>query len=135
MKREDFTLSIESTVSDRVHFHQDIELLFNLEGSVKVILENKEICLKTEDIYVVNSNIKHSLQADKDALLVRLQIRYQTAAKGTEMEDIRFWCDTTTSENRNYEELRRLLFGMLRHYAENKTYIQTFEFCRMVMES
>lgn len=128
MKREDFTLSIESTVSDRVHFHQDIELLFNLEGSVKVILENKEICLKTEDIYVVNSNIKHSLQADKDALLVRLQIRYQTAAKGTEMEDIRFWCDTTTSENRNYEELRRLLFGMLRHYAENKTYIQTFEF-------
>ena len=85
MKREDFTLSIESTVSDRVHFHQDIELLFNLEGSVKVILENKEICLKTEDIYVVNSNIKHSLQADKDALLVRLQIRYQTAAKGTEM--------------------------------------------------
>ena len=46
MKREDFTLSIESTVSDRVHFHQDIELLFNLEGSVKVILENKEIWLK-----------------------------------------------------------------------------------------
>lgn len=128
MKREEFTLSIESTASDRVHFHQDIELLFVLEGTVKVILENREICLNTEDIYVVNSNAKHSLEANGDILLMRLQIRYQTVVKGAEMEDIRFWCDSTVSENSNYDELRRKLFVMIRHYAENKTYAQTFEF-------
>lgn len=128
MKREEFTLSIESSVSDRVHFHQDIELLFVLEGAVKVILENKEICLKTEDIYVVNSNAKHSLNTSGDVLLLRLQIRYQTVVKGAEMEDIKFWCDSTMSENSNYDELRRQLFAMIRHYAENKTYAQTFEF-------
>lgn len=128
MKREEFTLSIESIASDRVHFHQDIELLFVLEGTVKVILENREICLNTEDIYVVNSNVKHSLEANGDILLMRLQIRYQTVVKGAEMEDIRFWCDSTVSENSNYDELRRKLFVMIRHYAENKTYDQTFEF-------
>lgn len=128
MKREDFTLSIESTVSDRVHFHQDIELLFVLEGNVKVALENKEIYLGKEDIYVINSNARHSLEANGDVLLIRLQIRYQTVVKGAEMEDIKFWCDSTMSENSNYDELRRLLFVMIRHYAENKTYVQTFEF-------
>lgn len=128
MKREDFTLSIESTVSDRMHFHQDIELLFVLEGNVKVILENKEICLGKEDIYVINSNARHSLETNGDVLLIRLQIRYQTVVKGAEMEDIKFWCDSTMSENSNYDELRRLLFVMIRHYAENKTYMQTFEF-------
>ncbi len=128
MRREDFTLVIESTGDGREHFHQDIELIFVLDGKVLVGLENKESQLKTGDIYVVNSNVKHHMIPEKDSLVMRLLIRYQTLEKASDIEEMRFWCDSSVAEDEGYSGLRRLLRRMLRHYVENREYINSFAY-------
>lgn len=137
MKRKDFTLTIENSVESREHFHQDIELLFVLDGTLDIHLESKVSHLTTGDIYVMNSNVKHSFEATEELLLMRLLIRYQVVERGSGIEIIKFWCDSSSNQNDSYDELRRLLRRMLRHYVENRDYISSFGYfsdCYNVLE-
>ncbi len=128
MKREDFTLAVESMENCGEHFHQDIELIFVLEGGADICAENRELHLKTGDIYVVNPNIRHSVNTSSDALLMSLMIHYQVVADKTGWEEVRFWCDSTSSQEKDYDELRSMLRSMLRHYIRDWDYVKSFGF-------
>lgn len=128
MKREDFTLVVESMEDCGEHFHQDIELLFVLEGQADICTENREVNLKTGDIYVINPNVKHSVKTSGDALMMCLMVRCQIIANKTGWEEIRFWCDSTSSQDKDYDELRSMLRDVLRHYVGDWDYVRSFGF-------
>lgn len=72
------SLEIRNQVEEREHFHQDIELIYVLDGAMTVEVGNQKSELKAEDILVINANKKHWLRTnDKDILYLRLGIAYQ----------------------------------------------------------
>ncbi len=137
LKKNNFQIFVEDEALDGEHFHQDIELLYILEGAVDIFIENKVSHLKSEDIFIVNANRKHSFATDGSVLMFRLMISYQLAAEASKNGDVLFWCDSSVSDSERYNELRRLLRDMLRHYVESRDYIRTFGYlsdCYAVLE-
>lgn len=49
------SLEIRNQVEEREHFHQDIELIYVLDGAMTVEVGNQKSELKAEDILVINA--------------------------------------------------------------------------------
>lgn len=75
------SLEIRNQVEEREHFHQDIELIYVLDGAMTVEVGNQKSELKAEDILVINANKKHWLRTnDKDILYLRLELHISLSA-------------------------------------------------------
>ena len=91
------SLEIRNQVEEREHFHQDIELIYVLDGSMTVEIGDQKSELKADDILVINANKKHWLQTnDKNILYLRLGIAYQLVSDVFQSVDIIFWCDSVS---------------------------------------
>lgn len=129
LKREKFQLFIHDNLESEENIHSEVEVLFVLEGAVDITVEQKTSHLKADDIFVVNPNKKHVLKViGENQLLMRLLIDYQMACETFHSQDVLFWCDSTSSENERYNELRRLLKYLLKHKVETENYQETFGF-------
>ena len=129
LKKEKFQLLIQDTPSTEENIHSEVEILYVLEGSADVSVEQKTSHLEAEDIFVVNANKKHTvIPTGNHILLMRLMVNYQMACEVFHSQDVIFWCDSTASENERYNELRSLLKKLLKHKVETDNYDQTFGF-------
>lgn len=137
MKQEKLKVEVSNITEEREHFHQDIELLFVLEGNLDVTVGEQTVCMKQEDILVVNANKKHSFKASEDILLARLYITYQLISDIFESNNTIFWCDSTKGNNDRYEELRDTLKKLLNHYLSTRGGVANFghiALCYQVMD-
>ena len=75
-----------------------MELLYILEGDIDVIIEKKVSHLKTDDMYIVNSNRKHSFKTKGSILMMRLLISYQLVTENSVNGEAIFWCDSSVSD-------------------------------------
>lgn len=128
LKKEKFQLFIHDAPGDEVSSHTEVELFFVLEGSLEIKVEQKVSQLKADDILVVNSNKKHMMKPDGNPLIMRLLIDYLMICDTFQGQDVVFWCSSAGSENERYQELRRLLKRLLKHYVEAENYSQSFGF-------
>lgn len=113
------SLEIRNQVEEREHFHQDIELIYILDGSMIVEAGDQKSELKAEDILVINANKRHWLQTDdKNILYLRLGIAYQLVSDVFQSVDIIFWCDSSKENDKRYEEVRKVLKELLGQYLK-----------------
>lgn len=115
------SLEIRNQVEEREHFHQDIELIYVLDGAMTVEVGDQKSELKADDILVINANKKHRLRTnDKDILYLRLGIAYQLVSDVFQSVDIIFWCDSSKENDERYEEVRKVLKELLRQYLKGE---------------
>ena len=87
-RRERVKLQIYNTTDGMEHFHQDIELLYVLEGSLDVIAGEETVHLKEEDIFVINANKHHILKGSENVLFLQLSILYQVVSDVLQSSDV-----------------------------------------------
>ena len=76
-RREKVLLEIAEAKEEKEHFHQDIELLYLLEGELEVYIDNQKIVMSEEDVLMINANKRHYLKSKGDVLYVKLTILYE----------------------------------------------------------
>ena len=94
INKDRFQFMVQDQAMDEEHFHQEVELLYILEGAADINVEKKVSKLGTDDIYVVNANRRHSFRTqDGEIMMLRLLISYQlvTIPTGTWRTAMRFW--------------------------------------------
>ena len=128
LKKEKFQIFMHGTMGEEVSTHSEVELFYVLEGAVNIQVEQTTSFLKAEDILVVNANKKHILKAVDNPLVMRLMIDYMMICEAFQGQDVIFWCNSSGSENERYKELRFMLKRLLKHYVENKSYVESFRF-------
>ena len=116
LKKEKFQLMIQDNPREGESLHSEIELLFMLEGNMDICVEQKTSHVKTDDIFVVNANKRHETRNPESPLIMRLLINYQMACEAFQNQNVMFWCDSSNSQNEKYDELRRQLKRLLKHY-------------------
>ncbi len=90
-----------------MHWHESMELLMVLSGSVHVSLGSKNYRLEAEDLILVNPYQMHSTQAD-EAVLVLLQISpslFEHDLRGIEIQ----CCSANATHQEEFHRLRALL--------------------------
>lgn len=120
MRRDKMKISVLNTTDEPEHFHQDIELLYVLEGTMDVIVGEQVTHMEPEDILVVNANKKHRLKGSEDILYVRFSILYQLVSDVLRSMDVIFWCDSTRGQSERYSQLREVLKILLNHDLETR---------------
>lgn len=104
--------------SEPTHFHQSIELLYVLEGNIKVTIGDSEYMAEPEDILVVNANKKHSYHSSGDVLIGYFQIDFRKLSDILNTNQILFWCNSIMNKNAAYEELRSVMRQIFNQYHE-----------------
>lgn len=105
---------------EQLHFHQDIELMYILEGNMKLKVEEDIFYLNKGDIVVVNANKKHGYTSSEDILMGHFYISFQGLSSFLKSSLILFWCNSTIDKNDLYEEIRKVLRLILNHYLNRK---------------
>lgn len=119
-RKEKLRIEVLNTTAEREHFHQDIELLYILEGNMQMKMGNQEVILCSDDIFVINANKKHEIRASKDILFAKLSITYHLVSDVFQSMNIIFWCDSTKDNSERYGELRMVMKQLLNHYLSTQ---------------
>ncbi len=136
-RKEKLRIDVLNTTEEREHFHQDIELLYVLEGKMDVTIGEQVTHMEREDILVINANKKHKISASQDILFARLFITYQLVSDIFQSVDIIFWCDSTKEDSARYDELRSVLKNLLNHFLSTRGGVANFghiALCYQVMD-
>lgn len=96
------------------HWHQSLELLYVVEGSTQLILEQNIYDLSEDDLILINSNTIHELHADH-CVMIALQVKLTAFDDNLkDIKQVRFDCNSTVSKDKShYESLRTLLIQMV----------------------
>ena len=113
---EKLKIRVYDKKEEKEHFHQEIELLYLLEGTMELAVADRKIHLETDDIIVVNANKKHGFRSSDDILFAQLSIAYEMVSDIFQTTEVIFWCDSTKGDNEQYAELRNIMKKLLNHY-------------------
>lgn len=117
MKRNRMLAEVMGSAEEPEHFHQDVELIYVLEGEMKLQICERKFALSGNDIVVINSNERHSLRASEGMLFVRVSIAYHLIRPACNGISSILLCNSSDGPSngggREYEELRGALRRML----------------------
>ena len=80
-KIDKLNIRVLNAIDEQEHFHQDIELIYILEGCMDVVMGEQTTRMEPEDILVINANKRHCLKADADILFAQFSIQYHLRQK------------------------------------------------------
>lgn len=99
-----------------MHYHQNIELLYVLEGLLKIVLDESECLLQSKDFFVINANTRHALQSDAPVFYVCLHINFIHLNHYLDMNRVIFMCDSQTLNDTLRQSISALLDQILTNY-------------------
>ena len=119
------------------HFHEDLEVLYVLEGKMEVTVNQVKTELGAEDVFLVNANMLHSLNGSEGTLCACISMRYELMKEILNRQAIAYYCDSTKDDSSSYTELRRLIRRLLRQYLDVQEGLYGFGYhiaCYQLME-
>lgn len=105
---------------EETHFHQEVELIYILEGEMELNIEENIYNLKNDDILVINPNQKHSYQCSENILMGSFIISFEKLSYFIESDSILFLCNSTIDKESSFEEIRRIIKLIISHYIKPK---------------
>ena len=82
------------------HFHQDLEILYVLDGGLEIQIESEKYELGKGDFLLINANKRHSIRETEEELLTAsFRINFSMLAEYLGTNQILFWCNTTADKN------------------------------------
>lgn len=136
-EKNQIRLKIMGSKENKEDFHQDIELIYVIEGSMEMEVGGQRTVLKSEDMLVVNAFKMHKGIFSPDVLYARLSIPYELISDMFNSTDIIFWCDSTRDNSEHYEELRCAIRQLLNNYVSTQGKFNNFRYlslCYRVMD-
>jgi xylan 1,4-beta-xylosidase len=112
------SVALVRTLEESSHFHQSLEILFLLQGSVSVALQGESFVMHKNDVLVINSGFFHSLQGGTDLLMLQLEISRQMVEDLFPGKHPYFHCNSALDFHHPYGELRQLIRKLLLSYRE-----------------
>lgn len=103
------------------HFHDDLEILYVLEGSVIIELRDKVHTLNAHDIFIIERGVVHSIRKTHEPhLLLVLQVNVSSFS-GISAASLRVQLNRhlyTPGDGAHYQALKDLFYRILDNYAQ-----------------
>lgn len=111
-----------------MHLHQDIEILYVLDGSLAIEYEEEAYFLGTDQFMLINSNVRHGYHAVPDCgenpgsgkadeiLLGSLLIDNKVLTEMFGGEQQFFWCNSAQEQSESYEKMRYFIRQVFNYY-------------------
>lgn len=103
-----FHVQVIRNMNEKEHLHPSVELLYVLEGELKVSIHEKVYQMKRDDVLLVNSSVRHSIVSADRNILCRVSYDYRMIVDILENSSGIFLCNSVTDQEKSYDELRTL---------------------------
>ena len=114
------------------HYHQNLDLLYVLAGSVDVVIDDKIFQLKPEDMILINSNKRHKFENSGNLLAIRFEIDYYLLSQTVGSTQILFLCNSVADKNSAYDKLRQQMKEIVKYnYSSgllDRCYLQSLNY-------
>lgn len=114
IKKNKMDVQILSRLPKDTHFHQEVELVYVMEGELRLYVMEREYHLKRGDICVINSNEEHRIETQGEITTAYLFITYSLIRSVYNGVSSFFFCNSTSEDDERYEKLRELLNQLLK---------------------
>lgn len=118
-------LFIHSIGTVEKHWHQSLELLIVIEGSVVLTVGNEQTHLEVDDVYLVNANQIHDLHSE-NATVIATQIKPELLKNvPSEFKTTHYACDSTRDPNpAHFASVRNMIARLLKLNLDGGKYIR-----------
>ncbi len=124
--KQEFEIYFKKGMMEREHMHQDVELVYVMEGRVRIQVLGKYFDLKSEDTIVINSNHRHSWSELEPSYLCIIHFNYSMLLEHMDKKLLFFYCNSAVQSSDYYEGIRSIMEDLLSEYAVN-TDVMTFQ--------
>lgn len=114
IKKNKMDVQILSRLPKDTHFHQEVEVVYVMEGELRLYVMEREYHLKRGDICVINSNEEHRIETQGEITTAHLFITYSLIRSVYNGVSSFFFCNSTSEDDERYEKLRELLNQLLK---------------------
>lgn len=114
IKKNKMDVQILSRLPKDTHFHQEVELVYVMEGELRLYVMERDYHLKRGDICVINSNEEHRIETQGEITTAHLFITYSLIRSVYNGVSSFFFCNSTSEDDERYEKLRELLNQLLK---------------------
>ena len=125
-RKQEFELYFKQGTMEREHMHQDVELVYVMEGLVRMHVLGKSFDLKSADVVVINSNHRHSWTELEPSHLCVIHFDYSMLLEHMDQKILFFYCNSSVANNDYYEGIRSIMEDLLSECAVN-TDMMTFQ--------
>jgi len=98
------------------HDHQQLELIYVLEGEVEIIVNGIAFMFKRDDFIVINPGELHSITMIKKGLFGSLIINYHMVNQYADLYENEIHCNSVLVKNEKNEEVKKILRGVVNNY-------------------
>ena len=103
-------------VDEALHFHQELELLYLMEGELNVTQDGRTFVMQKDDVLVINCNNAHALKGNGELSILQIHI-CSTLLHEISPEGLLFYCDSAADTYHPYGEVRRVMRQLLLSYV------------------
>ena len=118
-EREYFFVNFLSGNMQAEHMHQEIELIYVVEGEIELKLLDQRFVMRSNDCIVVNSNHRHQWRALEKVCLCVLHVDYKFLMDYVGKPLLIFYCNSTQEADNKYEGLKTIMGDLLSECAVN----------------
>ncbi|MCR4830446.1 MAG: helix-turn-helix domain-containing protein, partial [Pseudobutyrivibrio sp.] len=97
--------NIYRNMAEEQHLHTDVELLYVVEGSIKVKLKDTVFTLERDDVLVINSSIQHSIESVGKSIVCSIMYDYQILVHILKKPNSFFLCNSSVDKAKSYTEI------------------------------
>ena len=126
-KRNRISVEIKNDNYIAGHFHQELELIFVMQGTVTVTADSGVSHLQKEDIRVINPNCRHEIKASANSLFAQITFSYALIADISTKMYLAENVSEKFSEQK-YDELRCRIKDFLNYYLQIYDKEKNFEY-------
>lgn len=119
---------------EKRHLHLNIEIVYALDATVELFLKEKKYVLKKGDIFLINSNILHSVHLRQGTLACRFTIDYRSLSELLNRPSILYRCNSINEDFAAYRALSGILDALIQSVlvGQGSCYMQRSLYYQMV---
>ncbi len=100
-----FKVNIYRNMTEAQHLHTDVELLYVVEGSIKVKLKDSVFTLERDNVLVINSSIQHSIESVGKSIVCSIMYDYQVLVHILKKPNSFFICNSAADTTKSYSQI------------------------------
>lgn len=125
MKFTDMEVEIKTDIEEQEHWHGEIELLYVIQGMIKVNVEESKYEVPQNEMILINSGKKHTVVSEKDSMLCQIYLPYHEICDYLKEDYVLLECNSLLEKGYKYDQLKQYVKDLLMTYIEGDEQIIT----------
>lgn len=113
MYNNQFSVDLYKDRSKPRHLHPELELLYVVEGSVKVSIKEETYTLEKEDVILINSSLQHGVNCDQGSVYCIVHYDYQVLVHMLKKPNSFFVCNSSNDKSHTYDKIKKLCWALV----------------------